>query len=87
MSEWRERWQKVVTDLERERDELRVRLHLAKAEGREEWDKLDGKIAELKLRADAAGNEAREAMDDIGDAAKKLVAEIREGFARVRKTL
>lgn len=87
MSVWRERWQKVVADLEQERDELKVRLHLAKAEGRDEWARLDGKLAELKLRADAAGTEAKEAMDDIGDAARKLAAEIREGFDRVRKTL
>ena len=36
MSGWRERWNKVVTDLEQERDELKLRIHLAKAEGRDE---------------------------------------------------
>ena len=87
MSGWRERWQQVISDLERERDELKLRLHLAKAEGRDEWVRLDAKLGELKLRADAASTEARDAMDDIGEAAKKLAAEIREGFARVRKTL
>ncbi len=86
MSGWRERWTKVVTDLEQERDELKLRIHLAKAEGRDELQKLDAKLAELRFRADSAGTEAREAMDDIGEAAKKLAAEVREGFDRVRKT-
>ncbi|MBK6424487.1 MAG: hypothetical protein IPI38_00880 [Gemmatimonadetes bacterium] len=87
MSGWRERWNKVVTDLEQERDELKLRIHLAKAEGRDELQKLDAKLAELRFRADSAGTEARDAMDDIGEAAKKLAAEVREGFDRVRKTL
>lgn len=87
MANWREKFQQVVADLERERDELKLKLHLAKADGRDEWAKLDGKLAELRLRADAAGNEARDALDDVGEAAKKLADEIREGFKRVRKTL
>ncbi|MBL8980135.1 MAG: hypothetical protein JNM53_17085 [Gemmatimonadetes bacterium] len=87
MTGWREKLRQVVADLERERDELKLKLHLAKADGRDEWARLDGKLAELRLRADAAGTEAREAMDDVGDAARKLADEIREGFKRVRKTL
>ncbi len=87
MANWREKFQQVVADLERERDELKLKLHLAKADGRDEWARLDGKLAELRLRADAAGNEARDALDDVGEAAKKLADEIREGFKRVRKTL
>lgn len=86
MNDWRARWQQVVADLERERDELKLRIHLAKAEGRDELARMDERLAELKLRASAAGTEARGAMDDVGDAAKKLAAEIKEGFARVRKT-
>lgn len=89
MTEWRTRWQEVLQDLERQRDELKVRLHLARAEARDEWDrlKLDEKLATLRQRADAAGVEARGAMQDIGAAAEKLADEVREGLARVRKTL
>lgn len=87
MTDLRATWQKVLTDLERERDELKLKLHLAKAESRDEFDKLDERIAQLRQRADAAGSEAKEAMGDIGEAAKKLTAEIRQGIERVRKTL
>jgi hypothetical protein len=87
MTNWRVKFQQVVADLERERDELKLKLHLAKADGRDEWARLDSKLADLRLRADAAGNEARDALDDVGDAAKKLADEIRDGFIRVRKTL
>jgi hypothetical protein len=87
MTDLRATWQKVLADLERERDELKLKLHLAKAEGRDEFAKLDDRLAQLRLRADAAGTEAKGAMGDIGEAAKKLTAEIRQGFDRVRKTL
>lgn len=89
MADWHAAWQEMVTDLERQRDELKLRLHLARAEARDEWDrlKLDEKLATLRQRADAAGVEARDAMKGIGKAAESLADEIREGLDRVRKTL
>lgn len=89
MADWKATWQDILLDLERQRDELKVRLHLARAEAREEWDRLrlDEKLATLRQRADAAGVEARGAMKDIGAAAEKLADEVREGLERVRKTL
>ncbi len=84
---WKAKVHEVLADLERERDELKLKIHLAKADGRDELARIEDKIAQLRFRAGAAGSEARGAMDDIGDAASRLVGEIREGFARVRKTL
>jgi predicted nucleic acid-binding Zn-ribbon protein len=86
MTDLRASWQKLLTELERERDELKLKIHLAKADGRDELARLDDRIAELRVRADAASTEAKDAMGDIGEAAKKLAAEIRAGFDRVRKT-
>lgn len=86
MNDWRERWQKALADLERERDELRVRIHLAKAEGRDELARLEAKIEELRFRAGAASTEAREVAEDVGGALRNLVNEIRTGLDRVRKT-
>jgi len=86
MTDWRAKWQQTLADLERERDELKLRIHLAKAEGRDELTRLDGKIAELRQRAQAAGSEAKGAMGDVSGAAKNLLDEIKAGFDRVRKT-
>lgn len=87
MTEWRAKWQQALADLERERDELKLKIHLAKADGRDEFARMDQKVAELRLKAQAAGAEAKDAMGDVGGAAKKLIEEIRAGFDRVRKTL
>jgi hypothetical protein len=83
----REKLREMLEKLEQERDELRVRLHLGKAEAREEWEKLEVRTAELRVRLDKAGDEAGEVMDDVGMAAKLLGEEIREGFVRLRKML
>lgn len=85
--DWHAKFQDVMSDLERERDELKLKLHLGKAEAKEELAKLEEKLAELKFRAGAAGSEAKSAMGEIGEAAGKLADEIKQGFDRVRKTL
>jgi len=87
MADWRAKFQQLVTDLERQRDELRVKAHLAKAEGRDELAKLEQKLEDLKFRASAAGAEAGHTADEVGEAARRLAEEIRSGFDRVRKTL
>jgi BMFP domain-containing protein YqiC len=87
MATMRERMQEMLEKLEQERDELKVRMHLGKAEAREEWDKLEVRIGELRARLDKAGDEAGDVMEDVGAAAKLLGDEIREGFARIRRSL
>lgn len=87
MDEMRELLKQKLADFERERDELRVRLHLAKAEARDEWDKLDARLDELRARLDQVGNEAGEVFDDVGEAAKLLGDEIKTGLARLRRML
>jgi len=87
MATMRDKLRDTLGKLEQERDELRVRLHLGKAEAREEWDKLDARISELRGRLDRAGDEAGDAMEDVAAAAKLLGEEIRLGFDRVRRML
>jgi len=87
MTTMRERLTEMLEKLEQERDELKVRMHLGKAEAREEWEKLDVRVGELRARLDKAGDEAGDVLDDVGAAAKLLGEEIRQGFARIRRTL
>lgn len=87
MNEWRQRLNEVIAKMERERDELRLQLHLAKAEARDELARVDEKMAELKARAAVIDDEARDALDDIGGAARALADEVKAGYERVRKLL
>ena len=87
LNDWKARLQDALGDIGGERDELKVRTHLAKQEAKEELAELEAKLDELKFRAGAAGGEAKTALGDIGEAAGKLADEIKQGFDRVRKTL
>lgn len=83
----KERVQEAVEKLKQQRDELRLKMHLAKADARDEWDELEGKWEHLKERAKAAGGEASEASGDVGEAFKSLASEIKKGYERIRSQL
>lgn len=87
MTMMRARLREMLEKLEQERDELRVRMHLGKAEAKEEWAKLEVRISELRVKIDKAGDEAGDVMEDVGAAAKILGEEIRDGFGRIRRML
>ncbi len=80
-------WKQLLADLERERDELRLKIHLAKADGRDQFERLEQRLQKLRARADRVKSTAKDAADDVEDAAEDLVEEIREGFAKVRRML
>ena len=84
--EIKSRWDKLIEDLQRERDEIRVRINLARKEADAELDKLDARIEDFKARSKDARGVADSALDDIEAAAKKLWEEIRAGLDRVRKS-
>ncbi len=80
-AEWRARVRKLVEDLQPEIDELKVKLHLAKADAKDEWARLEQKVADYKVKADRTGGEAG---DILEEKAKAIVAELRDGLARLR---
>lgn len=63
-----------------DRDELRVRMHLAKLEMLEEWDKMDERFSSLR------GN-VSEVTDEVLDTAKNIGSDIREGLSKIRSKL
>lgn len=85
-----DRGEKIDTMLRRlrtERDELRVRAHLAKAEMKEEMEKLEDKWEDLETRAKAAREEAGDASKDVGSALELLGDELSRAYRRIRSRL
>lgn len=87
MSEREEKLKSLLERAEAERDELRVKLGLAKLEAKEEWEELEQKIDGLRGRLKVLTSEAREASGDVGAAFDVVAEEIKEGFERIRKLL
>ena len=87
MGDVKTRIDEMISDLKQERDELRLKLKLAKLEANEEWVKLEAKMARLETKTRELGNATADASHDIGAAAKLLGEEIRDGFKKIARHL
>ena len=76
-----------VEDLRRLRDELRVQMHLAKAEAKGLWEDMEQRFSEVEGKAKQVAREAEGPLEDIGEAARLLAEEIRSGYRRIRELL
>ena len=72
----------MLEDLKRRRDELRVQMHLASKELREEWDELEDKMEHFAAKA-----RLKQTREGVGNALGELGREIGEGYKRLRDAL
>lgn len=91
MSQDKSTLQELVDDLKQQRDELRVQLHLAQLEAKEEleeeWKELEDKWAEIKPKLDAVRDDTVESSNNILSALKMIAEEVEDGYKRIRKHL
>jgi hypothetical protein len=87
MTDTKERLKGVLKQLEAERDELKLKLGLAKLEARDEWKSLEGKMDARRGRMKVIGGEAKEAGGDVAAAVDVLADEIKDGFSKIRKLM
>jgi CBS domain-containing protein len=87
VSETRDRMQKEVESLRQTRDELRVQMHLAASEAKEQWERLEKKWHQVEGRVKQVVRGAEEPIQDVGEAAQLLIDELREGYHKLRKLL
>jgi len=79
--------QELLAKLQQERDELRVRAHLLKAELKQEWDEVERKWGHVESRLDRARAGARASAGEIGAATAQLGEEIANAYKRMRDAL
>ena len=91
MATWKEKVDELVRELQQDRDELRVKAALGKAELKEELAELDAKLDEVKSKAAVWADKADDQMDELLDEAKERTSgwmkEIREGYQKLRDRL
>ena len=87
MTERRDRIQELISGLKQQRDELAVRMHLAGAEAKQEWNRLDDTVNQLTHRFDPLKHAVGETADDAWEALTLLGEELQHGFERIRKSL
>ncbi|MEW6134010.1 MAG: hypothetical protein AB1591_12765 [Pseudomonadota bacterium] len=87
MAELREELKKLEDAVIQQRDELRVKMHLAKADARDEWEKLESKWAEVQTKFAEVKKAASESSGNIEAAARLLADELLKGYERIRKLI
>lgn len=74
--------------LARIRDELRLQMHLAKAEIRDEWEvRLEPKWEELNGKMEAFEDASKESGKEVASALKLLLEELGASYDRIRKAV
>jgi cysteinyl-tRNA synthetase len=87
MSDSQKNVKQLVDRLRTERDELRVRAHLLKAELRDEWDVVEAKWEKLEPKLERLRDGAKESAGDVGAAISQLGEEIAHTYRRLRDAL
>jgi CBS domain-containing protein len=87
MSDWKERMDRELEELRRVRDELRVRIHLGRKEAQDRWEQLERRMGELESHAKRAAQRAEAPLQELADASRHLVDELRNGYRDLRKLL
>jgi uncharacterized protein YjbJ (UPF0337 family) len=85
--DWKDLMDDEIDLLRRGRDELRVQIHLGAAEARDAWDKLEKSWHQLEGRLKRIGQVGQDSADDVEEAAKLLVDEIKSGYKHLRDVL
>lgn len=85
--EKRERLAKEFESLRTLRDEMRLQLHLGRAEARERFEKLEERWQHLEGRMKVVARASREELAEVGQAVRLVLDEIRDGYAHVKKLL
>ncbi len=79
----------LLEQLKKSRDEIRVQIHLASMEVREEWQELEGKMEDFSGRAKQFADDAklRETGSELGSALGQVGHELKAGYERIRDAL
>lgn len=85
MNSAREEMDRLVRKLEQQRDELRVKMHLAKADARDEWNKLERQWEAMRPQVVQASSVVGDTARDVGSALKLALEELGRGYDRLRK--
>lgn len=73
--------------LSTERDRLKLKSHLLKAELKEEWDEIEEKWQDFEARTSQKKRAAEETADDLAQATRTLGQDVKAAYQRFRKSL
>lgn len=86
--EVKHRWDDVLAKLKQERDELALKMHLGKKEAAAEWERLEAKWHEVKVRQmPPMRDDVDESTVGVGLALELAAEELKKGYEKIRNLL
>ena len=79
--------ERISDDLKRDRDELNLQRHLAGAEVREEWHKVEKMWDHFKSSSKRMLQAAGESSVDVGSALTILGEELKEAYKKIKNSM
>ena len=80
-------FEKLLDKLQSERDEIKLKLHLASMEAKEEFDEAEKQWGQLKIKAAEIADDSVETSEEFIDKAKIVGEELKKAYNRISKRL
>lgn len=87
MSEQKTTLESLISALKQERDELKLTVHLASMEAKDEYDRISGKIDELTKQYDPVKNAVEDSAGNVFAALMLAAGEMKNGLHQIRKSV
>lgn len=87
MAEQKQRLKELIETLERARDELALKIHLGGKEARDEWNRQEQRLEELRRQVRPYSEALGKTAENVGAAAELAVGELSDGYRKIRELL
>lgn len=82
-----EELEQLSEKLKQDRDEIKLKLHLAGMEAKDEWEKTEDTWNGLKDKLDDIVDETKETTDELLNSAKVVADELGQAYERIKNRL
>ncbi|HET8711493.1 MAG TPA: hypothetical protein VFM32_08960, partial [Spongiibacteraceae bacterium] len=79
--------EQLIAQIKTERDEINVKLHLAKAEARDQWDVAEKQWHTFKQKSEKVLTEVDHTSGEVKEALSLAADELKKGYRRIREQL
>jgi hypothetical protein len=77
----------LTETLAKQRDEIKLKIHLGKMEVKDEWENAEKKWDHFRSKSAEIGSASKDAAADVGVALKLLGEELGHAYTKIRKHL
>jgi len=86
-TDYRKELEELFEKLKTERDEINVKLHLAKAEARDQWEAAEKQWQSFKQKSEKVLTEVDYTSGEVKEALSLLGDELKNGYRRIKDQL